>query len=162
MKIDVLSKMFDGVGLDFEAINSLSVATGFIERCRKIKAVEFLMYMIIESVRGCVSCNDLAATIEAGSGTAASRQAYHYKMGRRCVGFFEAVLGVVMRSRAGSTLQSRMGRFKRILIQDSTVIKLPSRLLGLFSGVRNSGTQVCNARIQSAFDLAGGCLPIGL
>jgi hypothetical protein len=156
MKMDVLTKMFNRVGLDFEAINSLSVETGFIKRCRKIRAVEFLMYMITESIRGCVSCNDLAAVIEAGAGTMASRQAYHYKMSTGCVRFFETVLAAVMRSKVGSALHSRLGRFKRILIQDSTIIKLPARLLALFSGVGNPSTQVCNARIQSAFDLRGG------
>jgi hypothetical protein len=156
MKMDVLTKMFDRVGLDFEAINSLSIETGFIKRRRKIRALEFLMYMITESIRGCVSCNDLASVIEAGTGTMASRQAYHYKMSERCVCFFEAVLAAVMRSRTGSALHSRMGRFKRILIQDSTVVKLPDRLLELFSGVGNADTQVCNARIQSAIDLRGG------
>lgn len=156
MKMDVLAKMFNRAGMDFEAINCLSVETGFIKRCRKIRAVEFLMYMITESIRGCVSCNDLAAVIEAGTGTMASRQAYHHKMNSRSVRFFEAVLAAVMRPKAGSALHSRLRRFKRILIQDSTVVKLPARLLELFSGVSNTDMQVCNARIQSAFDLRGG------
>jgi hypothetical protein len=156
MKMDVLTKMFDRTGLDLEAINSLSVETGFIKRRRKIRALEFLIYMIIESIRGCVSCNDLAAVIEAGTGTMASRQAYHHRMNSRSVRFFEAVLAAVMRSKVGSALHSRLGRFKRILIQDSTVVKLPARLLELFSGVGNTDMQVCNARVQSAFDLRGG------
>jgi len=44
--------------------------------------------MITESVRGCVSCNDLAAAIDFESGTTASRQAYHKKMGMASLCFF--------------------------------------------------------------------------
>lgn len=43
--------------------------------------------------------------------------------------------------------------FKRILVQDSTILKLPNHLFNLFSGVSNGLVQVANARIQFAFDL---------
>lgn len=46
--------------------------------------------------------------------------------------------------------------FKRILVQDSTIIKLPEKLFVLFSGVRNAYKQVCNARIQGIYDLISG------
>jgi len=48
------------------------------------------------------------------------------------------------------------GRFKRILLQDSTVIQLPLRLFADFSGVRNAHKAVCNARIQGIYDLLSG------
>lgn len=148
--------LFKKVGLSLEKINQLSVQTGFITRVRQIKAVEFLVYMIIESIRGCVSCNDLAAVIEAHAGTAASRQAYHQKMSRACLLFFETVSAMIMNSKASVSIYSKFRRFKRILVQDSTVIKLPSKLMPVFSGVGNAHTKVCNARIQSVFDLLCG------
>jgi hypothetical protein len=43
-----------------------------------------------------------------------------------------------------------------VLIQDSTIIRLPLRLFEIFSGVRNAKTSVCNARIQGVFDLVSG------
>jgi hypothetical protein len=43
--------------------------------------------------------------------------------------------------------------FKRILVQDSTIIKLPLRLFKEFSGVSNGKVQVANARIQVVYDL---------
>jgi len=156
MENNVLMKLFEKVGLSLEKINLLSVRTGFIKRYRKIKAVEFLVYMITESIRGCVSCNDLAAVIEAETGTMASRQAYHQKMSCTCLQFFEAILAIIMNSKTSTAVYSRFRRFKRILIQDSTVIKLPSKLMEIFSGVRNAHTQVCNARIQSVFNLLSG------
>ncbi|MFA5292392.1 MAG: IS4 family transposase [Phycisphaerae bacterium] len=156
MKNNVLIKLFEKAGLTLEKINILSVQTGFIKRCRQIKAVEFLVYMITEAIRGCVSCNDLAAVIEAKTGTTASRQAYHQKMNRVCLLFFEAIAAIIMNSKASASVHSKFRRFKRILVQDSTVIKLPSRLMDVFSGVRNAHIKVCNARIQSVFDLLCG------
>lgn len=47
-------------------------------------------------------------------------------------------------------------RYKRVLVQDSTIIRLPLRLFKIFSGVKNAKTSVCNARIQGVFDLVAG------
>ena len=46
-----------------------------------------------------------------------------------------------------------LDKFKRILLQDSTIIRLPLRLFEMFSGVKNASTVVCNARIQGIYDL---------
>ncbi len=156
MKNNVLIKLFEKAGLSLEKINVISVQTGFIKRCRQIKAVEFLVYMITEAISGCVSCNDLAAVIQAQTGTAASRQAYHQKMSCACLLFFEAISAIIMNSKASVSMHSKFRHFKRILVQDSTIIKLPSRLMDVFSGVRNAHIKVCNARIQSVFDLLAG------
>jgi len=156
MKKNVLISLFEKIGLSTETINQLSVQIGFIKRSRKIKAVEFLIYMITESVRGCVSCNDLAATIQFDAGTMASRQAYHNKMSNASLRFFEAILAIIMHSKTYTAIPSRFRQFKRILVQDSTVIKLPTKLMDVFSGVKNAYTQVCNARIQCVYDLLAG------
>jgi len=156
MKNNGVVALFKKAGVSLEKINQLSVQTGFIKRCRQIKAVEFLVYMIAESIRGCVSCNDLASVIEARTGSAASRQAYHQKMRSASLLFFEAIAAMVMKSKTSAAIHSKFRRFKRILVQDSTVIRLPSKLMGVFSGVSNAQTKVCNARIQSVFDLLCG------
>jgi len=44
-------------------------------------------------------------------------------------------------------------KFNRILIQDSTIIKLPIRLYKLFSGTKNGKAAVANARIQFIYDI---------
>ncbi len=43
--------------------------------------------------------------------------------------------------------------FSRLILQDSTIIKLPIRLFEEFSGVSNGKVQVANARIQVVYDL---------
>ena len=47
----------------------------------------------------------------------------------------------------------KCARFKRIIVQDSTIVKLPNRLFFLFSGVSNGVGKTANARIQYAFDI---------
>jgi hypothetical protein len=61
-----------------------------------------------------------------------------------------------MLSTNGLALQSLNRRFKRILVQDSTIVRLPDKLYEIFSGVKNASTTVCNARIQGVYDLISG------
>ena len=156
MKKNILEALFGKIGLSIETINQISVQTGFIQRCRKIKAVEFLFYMITESVRGCVSCNDLAAKIQFEAGAMASRQAYHKKMSEASLRFFKAILANIMHAKTYMAVPSRFRQFQRIIVQDSTVVKLPSKLMDVFSGVRNAYKKTCNARVQCAYDLLTG------
>lgn len=46
-----------------------------------------------------------------------------------------------------------MGKYKRVLVQDSTLIRLPFRLFETFSGVRNATSSICQLRIQGVYDL---------
>ena len=112
--------------------------------------------MITESVRGCFSFNDLAAAIDFGTDTTASRQAYHKKMGIASLRFFEAILARIVQAKTTTALSSPFRKFKRILVQDSTVVKLPAKLMAIFSGVKNRYKQACNARVQCTYDLLAG------
>ena len=142
-------------------IRKLAFQTGFCKRAGgKIKAPDFLINMCLESVKGTVSYNDLAACMETETGIAASRQAYWEKTDESCVRFFQAVLERVMHSKCAHEDVQKLcvsGKFSRILVQDSTVIRLPLRLFDVFSGVKNAHIAVCNARIQGTYDLVSGC-----
>ena len=43
--------------------------------------------------------------------------------------------------------------FNRIIVQDSTIIRLPKRLFEEYSGVANGHSKVCNSRVQGVYDL---------
>jgi len=152
--------LFSCAGLDREKVRQLAFGTGFCQRdSGKISAPDFLVHLCLESVSGTVSYNDLAARVEAQTGIAASRQAYWERTDEPCVRFFQSVLEHVMLSKCDPVdIESikRRGRFKRILLQDSTIIKLPLRLFEVFSGVKNAHAAVCNARIQGIYDLLSG------
>ena len=49
--------------------------------------------------------------------------------------------------------EGRHFRSRRILIQDSTILKLPAWHFAHFSGVANAHGTVCNARLQAVYDL---------
>jgi hypothetical protein len=152
--------LFSCVGLDRKKIRKLAFETGFCKRhSGKISAPDFVVHLCLESISGTVSYNDLAARVEARTGIAASRQAYWERTDEPCVRFFQGILEHVMLSKCDPhQIQSikRQGRFKRILLQDSTIIKLPLRLFEVFSGVKNAHAAVCNARIQGIYDLLSG------
>jgi Transposase DDE domain len=152
--------LFSGVGLDRKKIRKLAFETGFCKRrSGKISAPDFVAHLCLESISGTVSYNDLAARVEAQTGIAASRQAYWERTDEPCVRFFQSILEHVMLSKCDPLqIQSikRQRRFKRILLQDSTIIKLPLRLFEVFSGVSNGRAAACNARIQGIYDLLSG------
>ena len=131
--------LFSWVGLDRRKIRKLAFETGFCKRhSGKISAPNFVVHLCLESTSGTVSYNDLAARVEARTGIAASRQAYWERTDECCLRFFQSILEHVMLSKCDPhqiQFIKRQGRFKRILLQDSTIIKLPLRLHH-FTGTR--------------------------
>ncbi len=151
------SDFFNVEGLSRLEIEEPAFETGFCKRrSGKIEAPDFLIHFCLESLEGTVSHNDIAAKMEVETGTDASRQAYHQRMNDRCVAFFEKFLERVIVSKYFSEDTdeiSGLNGFKRILVQDSTAVRLPLRLFEIFSGVKNASSAVCNARIQGVYDL---------
>ena len=141
-------------------IEEIARETEFVKRQWKlISPCHFLTHLCLESVKGTISFSDLALSLDVAENVIASRQAYHSRMNCECMVFFERILAEVMRPKLNSDLAAEAvssGRYKRILVQDSTVIQLPLRLFEVFSGVKNAHTSVCNARIQGVYDLLSG------
>lgn len=152
--------LLDGENLSRKEIRKLAFDTGFCKRSSgKIEASDFLLQLCLQSLEGTVSYNDLAARIEVKTGTSASRQAYWERTNDSCVRFFQRILERIMHSKCRLDDVKELtlsGRFTRILLQDSTVIRLPLRLFAAFSGIRNAHKTVCNARIQGIYDLLSG------
>lgn len=143
-----------------ETIRRIAHETKFVERrWKKISPEDFVDYLCRESVKGTVSYNDLAAKIAVEEGHDASRQAYYGRVDDACVSFFKRILEEVIKTRHDTAELPDSwfaGTYKRILVQDSTILRLPQKLFGVFSGVKNSAVSVCNARIQGVYDLISG------
>lgn len=149
------------LGISPEALRRMAVACGFCVRpSGKIKASEVLVHMCIESTKGTVSYNDMAARIEGCTGVGVSRQAYWERFDETCVLLFQQVLACVIDSKCHARKEFgelvKTGVYRRILLQDSTIIQLPASLFAAFSGVKNATRTVCNARIQCVYDLKAG------
>ena len=60
---------------------------------------------------------------------------------------------ILTKSSANDIPFFELHRYARVIIQDSTIIRLPFKLYELFSGVKNGSSVVCNARLQYAVDI---------
>jgi hypothetical protein len=143
----------------------LAKASGFIQRKpRKINAFNLLSSICEAGLTGSPSCNDLASYIDANNDKAPSKQA----VAKRLNAPFETFVGFLLEyvisqkadlcAAAGMFSSGAFRGYRRVLVQDSTVIMLPISLFPVFSGVANASTSVCNARIQAVYDLMNGRL----
>ncbi len=146
--------------LSQDEILKIALETKFSKRVKKkISPEEYLSFLCQESIKGTVSYNDLAAKISCEQVCNASRQAFFYRTNQEAVVFFEQILAAVMKHRHQACDLSKINmkrKFRRILIQDSTIIRLPKKLYEIFSGVKNAKASLCNARIQGIYDLISG------
>jgi hypothetical protein len=139
--------------------------TGFVKRkSPKISPLNLLAALVEESLRGSPSYNDLASSIESNGGADPSRQAVALRLNESFEKFLEALLGEVIAVKvaedaaAGGFGEMNFRGYRRVLVQDSTVLKLPLALFEEFSGVSNGSSSVCNARVQAVYDLVSGQL----
>jgi hypothetical protein len=154
------SKLLNDIEISHETLMKLAFETGLINRKRIISAYDLFYSLCLESINGTVSYNDIAAHIEAENGVSVSRQAVWKKVTEPCFDFFQRVLELVILSKIDKTQVDAIRKpcqFKRILVQDSTIIKLPVKLFKDFSGVANQCSKVCNARIQGVYDIVNEC-----
>ena len=140
-----------------EQIEQIALESGFQTRKpRKIFPADFIRQLLEQSVKHSPSYNDLASSMEKDTGISVSRQAICLRMDESCVRFVELVLAKLIMPEVPHCYSSPTSldkRYLRVLVQDSTIVRLPFRLFDTFSGVTNAHTSVCNARIQGVYDL---------
>ena len=155
-KSDFLA-LLNAMGIDSTQMAKTAMDTGFQLRKSLVKPVDILYAFCQQSVLGTVSFNDLAAKIDAEAAISVSRQAIAKRAGKEaCMDFLKKILALVISAKMDKeeiSLLRQGDKFKRVLVQDSTIIGLPGRLFSSFSGVSNGHTRVCNARIQCVYDL---------
>lgn len=143
-------------GITPDMIEGSASDCGLITRKRLVGAGALLYAFCMESAAGMVSYNDVAACLDEGGNIPVSRQAIRKKCSGACLEFFKAILAGIIKSKIKGGIGRPVAdpsKFKRVLVQDSTIIKLPSRLFDVFSGVSNGHTKVCNARVQGTYDI---------
>lgn len=79
------------------------------------------------------------------------------ELSKSCLKMVAAVLQLAIEKRVATSVTeddcNLLEKYGRVVVQDSTVIRLPEWLFGEFSGVSNAHSCVCNARIQALYDL---------
>ncbi len=133
--------------LNCEEIERLAKECGFQQRTpKKITPLELLNLYCLESMNKAPSFNDIAGSINDSTGNAPSRQAVAKRINENFVKFLRMVLEHAINHRVNLRdleVESNNTCFPRILVQDSTIVKLPSRLFNEFSGVSNGSSTVC-------------------
>lgn len=146
--------LFHELNISNDTLFDLAFQAGLIKRRRSIDPSDLLHALCIESLQGTVSHNDLASKIESASGVAVSKVAIWKKINKHCQVFLEKVFELVIHNKFSKNLHTtQTPLFNRIIVQDSTIIRLPQRLFDEFSGVANGHSKVCNSRIQGVYDL---------
>lgn len=159
----VPAKIFDhflaSIQINSEMIERFAWDTGWSKAApRKITLAELLQALALESMQGEASCNDLSSRIRSSStAEGPSRQAVCKRINAPFLKVIEALLAKVIAAKLEceslACKHPALARYERILIQDSTVVRLPAWLFAVFSGVSNAHQSVCNARIQAVYDI---------
>jgi hypothetical protein len=158
--------LFDNHLIPEVTLQKIIDESGFHTRSpRKVHARDVLSALCDLSIRFSPSFNDIATHIEANTDHMPSRQAIANRFNLALEKIVQASLTHVIDHRLSqqectysSPLHTALQSFKRVIVQDSTIIKLPTALFTEYSGVSNATTAVCNARIQATYDLKSGCL----
>jgi len=152
--------MIHQFGISQKQIREWAKELGFVKRdSAKFDPMAFLAVFCLKSQVDSPSYNDLAAKIEAIYEISISKQALWKRVNDPCVLFFQAILASMIKHKCSKQhidAVYKTNNYKRILIQDSTIIKIPKKLFEIFSGVSNGHSTVCNARIQGAYELISG------
>lgn len=159
----VPAKIFDdflhSLEIDEHELEALAKQTGWHRRePRKITAAGLLSALCVESIQGEASFNDLSSRLGLASDRKGpSRQGVSKRINTSFVELLELLLARLINVKAGGSISSESAEmlpgYRRVLVQDSTVIKLPGWLFPQFSGVSNGHRQVCNARVQAVYEL---------
>lgn len=159
----VPAKIFDDfltrIELDGERLEELAWSTGWSKaEPRKITLGQLLLALSLESLQGEASFNDLSSRIHLlDNDGGPSRQAVSKRINAPLLKVLEALLAKAIAAKMDceslACQHPALSPYERVLIQDSTVLRLPAWLFARFSGVSNAHQNVCHARIQAVYDL---------
>jgi len=143
-------------------IESLAISSGFKRRkSGKITATNFLASFFNLIIAKCYSQRQWAISISSMTNRSISFQAIAKRLNSRSLSFVKAVTttAIVRNVSLKSYIHQINGlsKFNRVLVEDSTCIKLPSALFNEFPGTANqTSKKVSMARIQLCVDLKNG------
>ena len=126
-------------------------------RSEKTTSGKLVAALCKESVRGTPNYSDPASAMDETGRNSPSKQATDQRMNKACLEMVRAVLESATARRISTVASGDdsdlFSSYDRVLVQDSTIIKLPAWLFEKFPGVSDGSSQVCNARIQAVHDL---------
>ena len=142
---------------DFD-FQTLARATGFVLRTpRKIMPEFFLQATILLVCQGTASLSRWATLLGILSNNTIAKQSLWERMNQGAVNYIQCILALVLSAKSkdnGRNVPNKFNRFPRILVHDSTTIKVNSKLAAAFPGSANqSGSKIASLKIQAIQDI---------
>ena len=140
-------------------VEELAAQAGFTQRTpRKLSARLFLEATVLLVTQSAVSLRRWAVLAGVLGQLTLSKQSLWERLNERAVAFLRLALAHVLSRQARSPVSAAPARagFRRILVQDSTTVKLCPALAAAFPGSANQcGSKHGQLRIQAVCDLVG-------
>lgn len=141
-------------------LHSFACDAGLIvRRTRSFSAEGFLLAMLKAVCSGNASFNRIACSLSQSETRAMSRQALHSRMKEEAVGFLEAVLDHIVSQRIAPLVPADERIFRRILIQDSTQLKMHRANHQAYPALDNNSGRTAGVKIDMRLDAMSG-LPL--
>jgi hypothetical protein len=138
-----------------ETLNAFALESGFVKRKpKKIDPKNFLITFFLLILQRGKSLTSIAMTLGNLKGICVSKQAIDKRIQEPFVGYLERVLAHTIAQKMNTCHQRFPSVFKRILLHDSTTVRLPSHLANVFPGSSNgTGDTLSLLKIQAMYDL---------
>jgi len=136
-------------------LGKLAKESGWSPKSRKVNALNWCLSLCLASASKAPSLRVAAHFLGLVDALTVSKQAMH----KRLLGGGNALLGKALEAavaaKAHRLAPALLGRFGRVLIQDSTSLKLPAALKRAFPGSANQCASTAIMKVQAIYDMAG-------
>lgn len=138
-----------------EMLAAFATESGFVRRKpKKIDPKNFLIAFFIMVLQHGKSLSSMAMTLGILKGIRVSKQAIDKRMKEPLLRYLESVLAHTIARKIKACCQGFPPLFKRILLHDSTTVRLPSHLAKMFPGSKNAQKDnIALIKIQTEYDV---------